>query len=175
MIAALIGFLAPFIPDVFSIVRQWIDHRQEVEILRLRGEQARDEATWRMEEIRTRADIAELQAIRRPHQSFGVQLLDKAAEGASVWRWSLNLVFLAFAALDWLISSVRPALTYWAFGLYTAVKLAKLSYVYDVTGDLSRTLLNEAAWTPFDQELLFLVVAFWFGQRTRQRALGAGQ
>lgn len=167
MLMALLGFLAPFIPDVLGMGKQWMDHRQELELVRMRHEQAKDEATWRMAEIEAQADIAEMKELRKPHKSYGVQLLDKGADNDKVWPWAFNFAFLAFSFLDWLISSVRPGITYLAFGLYMTVKGFTLAEVYRITGDLTTTFMNEAAWSQFDQELLILVVSFWFGQRAR--------
>ena len=178
MIMAILGFLAPFIPDVFSMLRQQQDFKHEIAMMRMRH-------NWRIEEINVQADIAEMKAIRRPHKSFGIQLLDKASEADGViWRWSMNIVFLAFALIDWMISSVRPAVTYWIFGLYAAIKTANIAAVYKAVersmGDegfvdrMVMVLNNESIMTEFDQQLLLLVVSFWFGQRLRTKALKGG-
>ena len=58
--------------------------------------------------------------------------------------------------LDWLISSVRPGVTYWIFGLYAYTK---------ISAGQGTTM------TAFDQDILTLVISFWFGQRLRARAL----
>jgi hypothetical protein len=178
MIMALLGFFAPFIPDLLGFGKQYLDHKQEMDMLRLRHENAKDEFTWRIEEIHTQADIAEMKAVRQPHKSYGVQLLDKAKDNDAVSKWVFNFVFMVFAWLDALISSVRPVITYWAFGLYTVVKSANLYAAYVASAQwsdgaveaLARTFTNEAAWTTFDQDMLVLIISFWFGQRARSRS-----
>ena len=175
MTAALIGFLAPFLPDLIGLGRGWLDHRAEMQAMRLRLDHAAQEHQWRLAEIETGAQIRDLESARRPHRSYGVKLLSAAAdaqESGTVWRWSFNLAFLAFAALDWLISSVRPTVTYYLVALYGAVKAAKMYLVWEITGDWSRVLTNETAWTPFDQDVLVMVLAFWFGDRLRRRDRG---
>lgn len=180
MIMALLGFFAPFLPDLLGLGKQWLDHRQELQMLELRHAQAKEESTWRIEEAHVQADIALDKAVRQPHKSYGVQLLDKARDNDAVSKWVFNLVFVVFAWLDALISSVRPVITYWAFGLYTLVKTANLYLAYqaslkwsDGTAEaLAMTLTNEAAWTAFDQDMLVLIISFWFGQRSRSRVMG---
>jgi len=172
MIMAILGFVAPFIPDLFGMLKSGQDHRHEMQMLELRGKQAEKEFTWRIAEIDARADIEEMKAVRKPHKSFGVQLLDKAADAQGLmWRWSFNVIFILFAILDWLISSVRPTITYWIFGLYASIKMAVLWRLFEITEGVTAALLHERAWTATDQEMLVLVLAFWFGQRVRARAI----
>lgn len=176
MLMALLGFIAPFIPDLIGMGKQQLDHAHEMAMLKLRGDQARDEALWRLNEVEVQADIQNLRDARKPHKSYGIQLLDKADETDGViWRWSMNIVFLMFGALDWLISFVRPGITYWAFGLYTASKIASVYLIYQASAKfsdgtleaLSRMATNEAFYTPFDQDMLLMIIGFWFGQRIR--------
>jgi len=176
MLIALVGFLAPFIPDLLGMGKGWLDHKQELEAMRLRAELAREEHAYRLEEIRTQADMADMREARRPHKSYGVQLLDKAGESQGMlWRWVFNLAFASFAFLDWIIASVRPGITYWAFGLYALSKAAGLVMIYPIAAKYSdgavdalfRVLHNEAAFTAFDQDMLILVLTFWFGNRLR--------
>lgn len=184
MILAILGFIGPFLPDVLGFFKQGQDHRHEMAMMALRHKQAGEESDWRLEEIHTHADIAEMKEIRKPHKSYGIQLLDKGAEAEGlVWRWSFNLIFIAFAFLDWMISSVRPIVTYWIFSLYAIVKTANVGAIYaaseralgnvdgwrEALDRLVIVLNNEAVMTRFDQEILQLVLGFWFGQRTRAR------
>ena len=164
-------------------------NKREMDMLKLRQEMAKDEHTWKLAEIDTRADIEDMKAARRPHKSYGVQLLEKAGDAESiVWRWSFNLIFILFALLDWMISSVRPVITYWIFGLYAAVKTATVAAIYmaseralgatdgwrEALDRLTIVLANEAVMTPFDQEVLMMCLAFYFGQRVRARMVRDG-
>jgi hypothetical protein len=171
MFTAILGFLAPFIPDLLGMGKGHLDHKHEMDMLKLRGDQSMNEAHWRMEEVEIRANQADISEARKPAQSFGVQLLDKASETDGViWKWSMNCVFIAFSILDWLISFVRPGVAFFIFGLYGAIKIAVLYEVFDITGSLATTLRNESAWTQFDQDILLTILFFYFGDRIRKRA-----
>lgn len=182
MFTAVLGFIAPFIPDVFGMFKGWLDHKQELEMMQLRHNQAKDEFTWRIEEIHTKADIEEMKAVRQPHKAYGVQMLDKVAGSGMEGSFIFKILLLGYSVLDWVISSVRPSITYWAFGLYTMSKLAVLNNIssavkehmpdLNVADHLGQVMMNEGAYTNFDQEMLMLIIAFWFGQRSRSRALG---
>ena len=37
----------------------------------------------------------------------------------------------------------------------------------------SQVMENQGAFTTFDQDMLILIIAFWFGQRSRSRAIGS--
>ncbi|WP_417814041.1 hypothetical protein [Thalassospira alkalitolerans] len=176
MITALIGFLAPFIPDLIGMGKTWTDHRFEMQMMELRSKLAEKEHMWRVDEIEVQAAVADMREARKPHKSYASPLLDKAAESQGiVWKWAFNLVFLLFAFIDWLITSVRPGITYWAFGLYATVKMATLAVIYQASerfsdgavDTLTKVMTNEAAFTQFDKDMLTLIISFWFGQRIR--------
>ena len=64
----------------------WVDHKQELQMMGLRHQMAKDEFTWRMEEIHAKADIAEMKSVRKPHQSYGVQLLEPPSQPCKAQR-----------------------------------------------------------------------------------------
>lgn len=176
MVMAIIGLLAPFLPDVLGLLRGHLDHKYEMEIIKLQIERDNNAAAHRMEEVVVQAQAAENIAARKAHKSYGVQLLQAADEpNSKIWGWSFNVVFLAFAVLDWLISSVRPVVTYWTFVLYVVVKAAILIYIYQASAKYSagtfeaaiKTFTNEDAWNRFDQEMFMLILGFWFGNRLK--------
>ena len=181
MFTAILGFAAPFLPDVMGMFKGWMDHKQELQMMEVRQKMAKDEHTWRIEEVHVRADIEEMKAVRKPHKSYGVQMLDKVAGSGLEGSWIFKVLLCVYTFLDFIISSVRPGITYWAFGLYTASKLAKINYVSSAvekhmpdltTADhFSQVMQNEGIFTNFDQEMLTLIIAFWFGQRSRSRAM----
>lgn len=171
---AVLGLLMPFLPKLLGVFQSYLDHKFEMEMMQLRMQAAANEAQYRMDEIVTQARAAENIAARKEHESYGVKLLQAADRPDSkIWGWSFNTVFLAFSWLDWFISSVRPVITYWSFGLYTAVKVATVAYAYQASAKYSggsaealiKTFLNEGVWTAFDGDMLQLIVGFWFGNR----------
>lgn len=86
MISALFGFLSPFVPKVFELFQSSQNHKQELEMMKLRLEKANAEHTWRMEEINVRADIDEAIAVRKPEETYGDKLISSVA-ATDLPRW----------------------------------------------------------------------------------------
>lgn len=172
LLSAIIGFAAPFVPEVLKLGGRWMDNRQEIELIKLRMQHGALEHTWRMEEIVAQADIAEMKTLREPQQSFGVQLIDAAAK--LQWRgWERFLivpVFYLFALLDFLTGIVRPGVTVAAFTFYGAVKYAQYHAAWFATGDRAAAMLS--IWGEQDWAVLTLCLSFWFGARTAKAAFG---
>lgn len=181
MLTALLGFAAPFLPDVMGMFKGWMDHKQELQMMEVRQKMAKDEHTWRIEEVHVKADIEEMKAVRKPHKSYGVQMLDKVAGSGLEGSWMFKFLLCVYTFLDFIISSVRPGITYWVFGLYTASKVAEINYISSAIKSampeltnmdhFSQIMQNQGVFSTFDQEMLTLIVAFWFGQRSRSRAM----
>ncbi len=182
MFGAILGFAAPFFPDVLKIIRGHLDHKQEMEMLRLRLEHGKTEHEWRMEEISLQMQAKDVISARRSaeakKQSFGIGLLD-AADGRPVSSWIFNTSFALFTVLDFVVGLVRPVITYSIVALWMAVKGFGLSAIYGAaSGTKLERLINvftsPNVWTQFDQELTMVVVGFWFGWRVRKHT-GAGK
>ncbi|MGB0573294.1 MAG: hypothetical protein ACPGQM_14745 [Alphaproteobacteria bacterium] len=77
--------------------------------------------------------LADRRSARRSRQSYGGKLLEAAADQDHVWRWSFNLAFILFAVLDWLISAIRPTVSYWVFGLYGLHKAGQFHLIFGST------------------------------------------
>ena len=181
MLGAIVGFVAPFLPDVVKLFKQRLDHKQEMEMLELRLTHASKEHEWRMREIETAADAADLRSARKPRESYGVQLLNAAAghvgENAVIAPKTFSRAFLLFTLTDLFSAAVRPVITYWIVGLWGTIKMALLYSLYSTAGGgwqdkIVNALTAEGVWTGFDQDVLAVVIGFWFGWRTRQRAAG---
>lgn len=167
------GFLAPFLPEVIKFFKAKQDHKHEVEMLRLRHEMAKDEHTWRMAQVEAEADIAEMQTLRIPQQSFGVQILDKAHE-SKMPSWCVVPVFWLFALLDFLNGAVRPLVAYWIIGFYAAYKMA-IFFMLQSVSDKSFTWFEGVTkiWTADDFGIVMLVLMFFFGQRAAKYAFSS--
>lgn len=72
--SAVLGFAAPFLPELLKYFNRKQDNAHELEMMKLQIEKGAAEHTWRIEEINTTADIAESATLRVPQKSFGVQL-----------------------------------------------------------------------------------------------------
>ena len=168
IVSAIVGFAAPFIPEVLKFFTRKQDQAHELAILNLQIQKGAQEHLWRMDEIAATADIAEAKELHKPAKSFGVQILD-AAKGHSMSGWALYPAFYLFVALDFLAGMVRPGITYAAFGFYMAVKWAKLSVALSAS-TLSVALLD--VWDDSDRALVVLVLSYWFGHRAAKAAFG---
>ena len=176
ILSALIGFLGPFVPEVFKFFNRRQDNKHEMAMMDLRLKQGASEHLWRMEEIGARADIEESKALRRPMKSFGVQILDKADEATGIWRFSLNVVFLLFSILDWLTGMVRPTVTYAMVGFYLFYKWARLELMQHVSDESFSWYEGVVQlWEPQDWNVLVLVLSYWFGQRVARWAFGKAE
>lgn len=170
LITTFMGFAAPFIPEVIKFLNQRQALAHEREMMGLRLQYGNAEHAWRMEEINTQADIAEAQMLRQPQPSFGVQILDRAKESMSPILWVP--VFWAFAFLDFVTGMVRPTIAYCAFGFYMVYRWSCMELLRDATGDMGRLEAAAKVWNENDWAVLMMVLAFYFGERTRKAVFG---
>lgn len=169
IITAIIGFIAPFLPELMKFFTRKQDNAHELEVMRLQLQRGAQEHLWRMEEISSTADIKEGELLHTPMNSFGVQLLD-AAKGHGLSGWALYPVFYTFALLDFLSGMVRPGITYAAFAFYMVVKWAQFTVYQDAGREFESALLG--IWNDEDRAILVLVLSYWFGQRSAKAAFG---
>ncbi len=169
IITAIIGFIAPFLPELMKFFTRKQDNAHELEVMRLQLQRGAQEHLWRMEEISSTADIKEGELLHTPMNSFGVQLLD-AAKGHGLSGWALYPVFYTFALLDFLSGMVRPGITYAAFAFYMVVKWAQFNVYQDGGVGFESALLG--IWNDEDRAILVLVLSYWFGQRSAKAAFG---
>jgi hypothetical protein len=172
LLSAIFGFFAPFLPEVLKFFKGRQDNQHELAMMELRLKAGAQEHLWRMEEITTKADIAELTAIRAPQTSFGVQILD-AARQSGLGFWAIVPAFYLFTLLDFLAGLVRPMITYAAFAAYLAYKWARLMLMQQVS-DQSFAWYEGVVklWQEQDWAVLTLVLSYWFGARMAKAAFG---
>jgi hypothetical protein len=173
LLSTLLGFLGPFIPELLKTWNRKQDNAQELAILRLQGDLAKEQASYRRDEISLQGnfdlDKSELVAVHAPVASFGVQVLDAAAH-SNLPFWVIWPVFWLFAFMDWLNASVRPVITYWIVGFYTYYKWSILSLGHEGGNDLRATVI--ANWSENDWAVLMLCLGYFFGQRAAKAAFG---
>lgn len=167
--SAVFGFLAPFLPEVLKFFHRRQEYAQERILMEMRLKHAAAEHAWRLEEIASRAEIAEMQTLRAPQVSFGVQLLDAAREH-NMSPLLLGPAFYAFVVLDWISGMVRPTITYAVVLFYIATKTAAYKLLLDAGWGADAALSQ--LWTEHDWAVLTLVLSFWFGQRVAKAAFG---
>ena len=177
MLGALLGFAAPFLPDLIGLGKGWLDHKQEMQMMELRLKHAAQEHMWRVEEIEIQAASRDIQSARRQRESYGVQILNAAHDAEGILsKWTFNLVFNRLRCSR-LVHLHRPAdchvLHRRAVGSDQAgdhsVRLQR------ETGDWVATLTRPEVWTDFDQDVLLMVVAYWFSDATLRRKRAAAR
>lgn len=165
ILSAVFGFAAPFLPELFKFFNQREDRKHELALMQIQLQAAAQQHTYKMEEINATADIAEMQTLRTPQQSFGVQVLDAASKWAET-TWGKCLVtpiFYLFSILDFTAGMVRPAITLAMVAFYISFKWTLFKHA---GGDIVMV------WGEYDWAVLNLVLAFWFGARTAKAAFG---
>ena len=166
------GFLGPAVPQIFKMFERKQEFAHELALMELRLKQGAQEHLWRMEETSAKADIAEMQTLRTPQQSFGVQILDAAREWVTGTRWGAWVivpVLYLFALLDFATGMVRPVVTYAAFGFYMVYKWTLFQSLAVAQGREAAIL---ATWSEQDWAVLLLVLGYFFGQRTMKAVFG---
>lgn len=167
LFSALLGFMGPFVPELIKYLRQKQDNLHELAILELQAKLAEQNHLYKMQEIQTSADITEMQTLRLPQQSFGVQVLDAAKD----WPKPFILpVFYMFAILDFISGMVRPTVTYSVTLFYLMYKWALFGQAKLILGSWDKAAV--IIWTEFDFSVLLLVLGFWFGSRTVKSTFG---
>jgi hypothetical protein len=170
-IAAVFGFLAPFLPEVLKLFTRAQDNRHELELMKLRMAAAAEASLHRISELNAQADVEEAKVLHRPARSFGVQLID-AAEGRYP-AWVMVPAFWLFALLDFLAGMVRPLITYAAVLFYMLVKYSRFELMQSVVSDDTRWFdLVARTWSEDDMAVLTLVLSYWFGNRVAKYAFG---
>lgn len=169
LFSALIGFAAPFLPELLKYFTRKQDNAHELAMMDKQSQISKENHSYKMEEIIATADIKEGELIHSPMTSFGVQLLD-AAKGHGLSGWALYPAFYLFCLLDFVAGMVRPGITYASFAFYMSVKWAELTIARSASSSLSVALLQ--VWTSEDRAIVILVLSYWFGNRSAKAAFG---
>lgn len=165
------GVVGPLLPNVINLVKDWQDHKHELQLMELRLKFAAQEHMWKLEEINAQADIEEAKVLHTPQSSFGVQLID-AADKWSDSTWGKVLItpsFFLYTILDFVNGLVRPTIAYAAFGFYMIYKWS----IFKIAETHMQTVeAINATWTENDWIVLLMVLGFFFGQRAAKAVLG---
>lgn len=178
MLSLVLGFLAPFIPDLITAGKTMLDQRHEKEMLKLTLEGQDRAASWRMEEVKIKADGDAFVTAHKSPPSFGVKLLDASKTSEGKLPWYLVPVLYLFAFVDFLNAVIRPSITIWFLGFYLASKWARVQLAVDAlhgspeAGWQIWANALTAVWDETDREILMVIVGFWFGKISRSAAHG---
>lgn len=172
LLSALLGFLAPFLPELIKYFNRKQDNAHELAMMDKRIQASEKEHMYKMEEVNANADIAETIELHKPQQSFGVQMLD-AAKGHDMSGWALYPTFYLFSILDFINGMVRPTIAYAMVAFYMAYKYAcydAMRSVSDESFTWSEGIIK--LWTENDWAVLMMVLAYFFGQRAAKAVFG---
>ena len=148
LLGSALGFGTSFLPQVLGFFQKKQDHKNRIEELKLQGELASLGVIHDIQKLDKQAEISETKALygyANPRSGF--------AAGLS--------------------ASVRPVITYLFFGLFLAVKAVILLKALEDGGNW-----KDAVPLMFDTEtqaLFSAIIAFWFGQRSVNKFMGAGK
>ena len=141
LLGAALGFGTSIIPSILDLFQQKQKDAQELKMLEAKGKYAAQLSSLKLDELESKADIAETE---------GIYASMRAANAKS-----------GFAAA--LSGSVRPVITYLFVGFFLVVQITSLMYAMNNGADF-RDALNEV-WSQ-DVNLLFTsIISFWFGSR----------
>tara|TARA_R110000824_G_scaffold77131_2_gene195223 strand:- start:1011 stop:1475 length:465 start_codon:yes stop_codon:yes gene_type:complete len=141
LLGAALGFGTSVLPSVIDLFQQRQKDAQELKMLEAKGKYAAQLSSLKLDELESKADIAETE---------GIYASMRAANAKS-----------GFAAA--LSGSVRPVITYLFVGFFLVVQITSLMYAMNNGADF-RVALNEV-WSQ-DVNLLFTsIISFWFGSR----------
>ena len=141
LLGAALGFGTSVLPSVIDLFQQRQKDAQELKMLEAKGKYAAQLSSLKLDELESKADIAETE---------GIYASMRAAKAKS-----------GFAAA--LSGSVRPVITYLFVGFFLVVQITSLMYAMNNGADF-RDALNEV-WSQ-DVNLLFTsIISFWFGSR----------
>lgn len=132
-----LGFIASAAPEGIKLYRERRDLRHELEVMRL-------QMVW--DQIRGQQRREDISLDAATGDSLPPAKLEPAKTGDSRVDVAINA----------LISSVRPLLTFGIFATYAVVKLHQ----------------GAITWTGDDVTLLTTILSYWFGGRAMTRAMG---
>jgi hypothetical protein len=168
ILAAILGFAGPFIPELIKIFRSKQDNAHELAMMELQAKNAEKAHLYKVEELNLNADINEAQIIRQPQTSFGVQVLDAAKD----WPKLIVVpIFYLFALLDFFTGMVRPVITYSVVGFYFFYKWALYELALKGADGVWQVALS-TSWGESDWALLLSTVSYWFGSRIVKSQFG---
>lgn len=154
MLETLFGSLLGGVFRIAPEVLKWLDRKgerdHELKMLQAEMEFAKLKGEITMRQTEAQMTVAELDAV--------AQAIKEQGETARAAGWFV-------AAMS---AMVRPAVTYWFVGLYSAVKIVSIWMAIDANTSAWKEVLV-SNWTHDDMAMLMLVLTFWFVGRVWER------
>lgn len=140
LLGSLLGFGTSFAPKILDVVKSGQEHKQKLELMKLRMEMAEKGTTLKIKELDAEADIAETK---------GIYEHDKNLDGGGF--------------VNALRASVRPVITYAFFLLFIGVEVSLLVAMLNDGTNMIEAL--PILWNDEVMAIFAAILSFWFGNR----------
>lgn len=144
LFATIAGFLGSIFPEIFKLLQDKNDKKQELALMQIQMEMAKIQGSQKLQEVNIKADISEIEALLKTYNT-GIKWVD------------------AFNG------TVRPVLTYSFFILYATVKYLQYTIIPD---NAPMFQYMDVLWNAEDQAIFAGIVSFYFGQRAMGKIRG---
>lgn len=146
LFGGLLGGLFRLAPEVLKWLDRKDERSHELSMLDREMAFAQIKAEQAMHTVDAQVDMSQFDAI------------GKALEGQEKMATAAGKFVAGISAL------VRPVVTYWVVGLWTAVKVASMVLAYQTGGGWKEMLLTN--WGEADMSILSMILVFWFVGRS---------
>lgn len=148
-LGALIGGIFRLAPEVLKLLDKANERKHELAMFTLQTDLEKMRGEFRMEEKYVDHSTTALTAIQEAFKQQG-------EADSRAWKWVASLSAL-----------VRPGVTFWFIGLYSAAKFAALWLAYKLNQNMAEVLSQ--SWTEQDFGLLTMILTFWFVGRAIEK------
>lgn len=153
LLGSLLGGLLRFAPEMLKFFDRKGERLHELALLNAEMQFAQIKGEIAMRQTEAAMTVAELDAVGQALKEQG-----QTARAAGKWVAALSAL-------------VRPVITYWLFGLYSAHKIASMLMAKEQGGSWQQILIQ--GWSEQDMAMLSMILSFWFVGRVWERARGA--
>ena len=181
MFAAVLGFVSPWISDVFKFFTKRQENAHELEMLKESNKATRDIAELNAQVGMAQAEVDDVRSARAAQPSYGAKLLEAITPPSGfVEKYLVRpLLLVMLAVVEVLNGFMRPYAIYLVLSLWASVKVGTLYLNYKgiivSEGAIDWTSLANAAiasWKAEDNAALEYVLGFLFGSRYKLQVEG---
>ncbi len=147
LLASIVGFISSIIPDVLKLAQDRSNKKHQLDIINQQVSAHNQGITTEFEAYKIKSDQEETNNLYSTYKS-GINWVD-----------AIN-------------ASVRPALAYAFFGLYSLVKYKQYEFL---SSSMEARELVEKLWTVDDQAIFAGIISFYFGQRAILKRFNLGK
>ncbi len=150
ILGSLLGGVLRIAPEFLKFFDRKNERQHELALLSAEMEFAKVKGEIAMRQTEAVMTVAEMDAI-------GQALKEQGETAKAAGRWVAGISAL-----------VRPLVTYWFVGLYSAHKIAAMHMAREQAGNWRDVLVS--SWSDQDMAILSMILTFWFVGRVWERA-----